>query len=177
MLRIRRPAILTEIFSWCYSVLPDECLELGHDHFFQIPFNSSFTYRPIIRRCIVWVTEKASLITLQMNHTLFWKIIGGWCTDPPNSYFSLLISAECKAAFDFKMTVFWDIAPCNLVEVDRRFRGAYWLHHHLPDDGGSTHLWNVGLLLDYTALYPRRLSSLYPLPWEPEIAQFLVVPC
>jgi hypothetical protein len=112
-----------------------------------------------------------------MNHTLFWKIIGGWCTDPPNSYFSLLISAECKAVFDFKMTVFWYIAPCNLVEVDRRFRGANWLHHHLPDDGGSTHLWNVGLLLDYTALYPRRLSSSYPLPWEPEIAQFLVVPC
>jgi hypothetical protein len=27
-----------------------------------------------------------------------------------------------------------------------------------PDDGGSTHLWNVGLLQqDYTAKYPRRL--------------------
>jgi hypothetical protein len=24
-----------------------------------------------------------------------------------------------------KMTVFWDIAPCSLVEVDRRFRGVY----------------------------------------------------
>jgi hypothetical protein len=31
---------------------------------------------------------------------------------------------------------------------------------HRPVDGGSTHLWNVGLLQrDYTALYPRRLSS------------------
>jgi hypothetical protein len=29
---------------------------------------------------------------------------------------------------------------------------------HCPDDGGSTHLWNVGLLLrDYTAPYPRSL--------------------
>jgi hypothetical protein len=27
-----------------------------------------------------------------------------------------------------KMTVFWDVAPCSLVEVDRRFRGAYCLH-------------------------------------------------
>jgi hypothetical protein len=27
------------------------------------------------------------------------------------------------------MTVFWDIAPCCLVEVYRRFRGAYCLHH------------------------------------------------
>jgi hypothetical protein len=23
-----------------------------------------------------------------------------------------------------KMTIFWDIAPCNLVEVNRRLRGA-----------------------------------------------------
>jgi hypothetical protein len=29
---------------------------------------------------------------------------------------------------------------------------------HPPDDGGSTHLWNVGQLhRDYTALHPRRL--------------------
>jgi hypothetical protein len=27
-----------------------------------------------------------------------------------------------------KMIVFWDIAPCSLVQVDRRFRGAYCLH-------------------------------------------------
>jgi hypothetical protein len=27
------------------------------------------------------------------------------------------------------MTAFWDIAPCSLVEVDRRFRSAYCLHH------------------------------------------------
>jgi hypothetical protein len=24
-----------------------------------------------------------------------------------------------------KMTAFWDIVPCIIVEVDRRFRGAY----------------------------------------------------
>jgi hypothetical protein len=28
-----------------------------------------------------------------------------------------------------KMTVFWDVAPCNLVEIGGRFRGAYCLHH------------------------------------------------
>jgi hypothetical protein len=38
------------------------------------------------------------------------------------------------------------------------------------DDGDSTHPWNVGLLLrDYTMLYPRRLSSSYSSPWEPEL--------
>jgi hypothetical protein len=38
-----------------------------------------------------------------------------------------------------KMTTFWDIAPCSLVEVDRRFRGAYCLHYR-PDDGGSMYI-------------------------------------
>jgi hypothetical protein len=29
-----------------------------------------------------------------------------------------------------KMSVFWDIGPFSLVETGRRFRGAYYLHHH-----------------------------------------------
>jgi hypothetical protein len=32
-------------------------------------------------------------------------------------------------AVSVKMTAFWDIAPRSLVEVNRRFRGAYCLHH------------------------------------------------
>jgi hypothetical protein len=28
-----------------------------------------------------------------------------------------------------KMAVFWDVMPCSLVEIDRRFRGAFCLHH------------------------------------------------
>jgi hypothetical protein len=35
--------------------------------------------------------------------------------------------------------VFGDVAPCSLVEVYRRFRGACYLHHH-GDYGGSKHL-------------------------------------
>jgi hypothetical protein len=39
------------------------------------------------------------------------------------------------------------------------------------DDGGSTHLRNVGLLQDYTALYPRKMSSfLIPFGIRPSIA-------
>jgi hypothetical protein len=54
------------------------------------------------------------------------------------------------------MTVFWDVAPCSLVEVYRRFRG-------------SKHLWNVDKhLRDYTAQHPRRQSPWYSPPWEPE---------
>jgi hypothetical protein len=32
-----------------------------------------------------------------------------------------------------KMTAIWDIGPCSLVGVDRRFRGAYCLCHN-PDE-------------------------------------------
>jgi hypothetical protein len=32
-----------------------------------------------------------------------------------------------------KMAVLWDIAPCSLVDTDRRFRGVYCFLR--PDDG------------------------------------------
>jgi hypothetical protein len=28
-----------------------------------------------------------------------------------------------------KMTAFWNMMPCSIVEVDRHFRGVYCLHH------------------------------------------------
>jgi hypothetical protein len=28
-----------------------------------------------------------------------------------------------------KFKVFWDVLPCSQIDVDRRFRGAYCLHH------------------------------------------------
>jgi hypothetical protein len=38
-----------------------------------------------------------------------------------------------------KLGVFWDVAPCSQVDVDRRFRGAYCLHHQ-GDDGTSVNI-------------------------------------
>jgi hypothetical protein len=32
-----------------------------------------------------------------------------------------------------KMAVFWDVVPSSLVDTNRRFRGAYCLHHQGPD--------------------------------------------
>jgi hypothetical protein len=32
------------------------------------------------------------------------------------------------------MAVFWDVAPCSLVEIYQRFRGACCLHHQDDDD-------------------------------------------
>jgi hypothetical protein len=52
---------------------------------------------------------------------------------------------------NMNMTTFWDMQPCNLVEVDWRFRSAYCLHqyddayslHHLrSEDKSSTHPWH-----------------------------------
>jgi hypothetical protein len=36
------------------------------------------------------------------------------------------------------MAVLWDVLLCRLVEIDWRFRGAYCLHHHGPDDYETT---------------------------------------
>jgi hypothetical protein len=35
---------------------------------------------------------------------------------------------QVLTAASMKMTVFWDVAPCSLVEVYGRIRGACWLH-------------------------------------------------
>jgi hypothetical protein len=65
------------------------------------------------------------------------------------------VGFQFLTAASMKIIVFWDVAPCSLVEADRRFWGAHCLHHQ--DNRRSRH-WNVGkFLLDYTT--PRRQSS------------------
>jgi hypothetical protein len=55
-----------------------------------------------------------------------------------------------------------------------------WLYIYTPtdsptDDGGSTHLWNVGRQSFYTAVQPRRqLWTSYSPPWELEISHRLI---
>jgi hypothetical protein len=44
------------------------------------------------------------------------------------TYFDTVIFQILTAA-SMKMTVFWNVAPCSLVEIDRRFRDSYCLHH------------------------------------------------
>jgi hypothetical protein len=36
----------------------------------------------------------------------------------------------CSQAVRMKMAVFWGVAPCSLVEIDRRIRGVYYVHDH-----------------------------------------------
>jgi hypothetical protein len=38
--------------------------------------------------------------------------------------FTYLVRFHVLKAASMKMTVFWDVAPCSLVEVYRRFRGV-----------------------------------------------------
>jgi hypothetical protein len=42
---------------------------------------------------------------------------------------STLVRFQVLRAGSMKMIAFWDIAPYSLVEVGRRFRGAFCLHH------------------------------------------------
>jgi hypothetical protein len=85
--------------------------------------------------------------------------------------------ALAVASMMMMMTVFWDVAPCSLVEVYWCFRGACCLDCS-PDNGGSKHLWNVGKLLpDYTALQPKWHPSSYPTQWKPEILLRIHAPC
>jgi hypothetical protein len=43
-----------------------------------------------------------------------------------------VVRLQVLTTLSMKMTAVWDIAPCNAVEADRSFRGAYYLHHS-PD--------------------------------------------
>jgi hypothetical protein len=36
---------------------------------------------------------------------------------------------QVLTAASMKMAVFWDVAPCSLVDIGRRFTGAYCPHH------------------------------------------------
>jgi hypothetical protein len=50
----------------------------------------------------------------------------------------LLVTADSMT-----LTALWGTAPCSLVEVGWRFRGAYCVNYQ-GDDAGSRHLGNVG---------------------------------
>jgi hypothetical protein len=44
-------------------------------------------------------------------------------------YHCLLVRFHVLTAIKIKMAVFWDAEPCTLLEIDRRFRVVYCLHH------------------------------------------------
>jgi hypothetical protein len=44
----------------------------------------------------------------------------------------LLVTFKVLTAASMKISAFWDIVPCSLVRVDRRFRAPYCLYHQSP---------------------------------------------
>jgi hypothetical protein len=44
-------------------------------------------------------------------------------------FFQQWVRFQVLTAESMKVTVSWDVALCSLVEIDRRFRGAYCLHY------------------------------------------------
>jgi hypothetical protein len=111
----------------------------------------------ILRRCGVWGNISVWKSVLQV------KILKSTALRFTSVFFlhRHIVTFQIVTAASMKMAAFWDKPSYSLVELGRCLRGAYCLHHHRPDDGGSKHLWNVGLLLrDYTAQYLKMLSYL-----------------
>jgi hypothetical protein len=48
----------------------------------------------------------------------------------------LLMVAFFVSTASMKMVVFWNVALCSLVEIDRRFIGTYCHHYQGDNDGG-----------------------------------------
>jgi hypothetical protein len=59
-----------------------------------------------------------------------------------NIYQNCLSCNLLKTVPELNMTDFWYIAPCSLVEVDRRFRGANCSHHKGPKVAEVLHFSN-----------------------------------
>jgi hypothetical protein len=84
----------------------------------------------------------------------------------PASVLHLIITLRIIGK-QYKLLWFWRWAPSGIA--------SRVVSLEKPDvselQGGSPHLWNVGLLQqDYTALYPIRSLSSYSPPWKPEIS-------
>jgi hypothetical protein len=89
---------------------------------------------------------KLSTVLCAVNNT-YWFFFLGEISEDVN-----LVRFQVLTAASMKMAVFWVVAPCSLVEVYWRFRGACCLHQHL---------WNVGKLIpDYMVQQPSRQLSL-----------------
>jgi hypothetical protein len=120
------------------------------------------------------LTTRGLSQSCQKEHTLV------QCTDLWDHFLSRFVIAQSIKWTGYeanyrgrKMTVFFDVAPYILIQIDRRFRGASYLlaYRSLPDEGGSKRLWNVWQFLrDYTTIHKRRQSSSYSPPWEREIS-------
>jgi hypothetical protein len=84
-----------------------------------------------------------------------------WLNDCKNCFLNTYCVLRCVVIIFviFEDRAFWDIALCSLrvMDVSEVHTASIIRVMNHSDDGRSTHLWHVGLLQDYMALYPRRL--------------------
>jgi hypothetical protein len=77
-----------------------------------------------------WTSQRLLLVFINQKGTLNTCIMVQACLYHSQVWNSkYIVRFEVLTAASMKMTVFWYIAPCSLVEIDRRFRGAYCLHN------------------------------------------------
>jgi hypothetical protein len=115
------------------------------------------------------------------THTTIYKLqnfrsMGGCSVYSTHEFCHNLLHKTCTDILkQLKMIVFWNIVTCSLTESDSHFKLHTTSNHH-PEDGGSTHRWNVGLRQwDYMPLYPGKLLPSYMLPPQQEISHFKIV--
>jgi hypothetical protein len=59
------------------------------------------------------------------------------------------------------MAILWDVAPCSLVEVYRRFRGACCLHHQGDKCNVTTVEASLGQSVDYRTNLKSSTKNIY----------------
>jgi hypothetical protein len=84
-------------------------------------------YRTIILPAVSYRSETWFSILMKEHRTQKTTVLTHIAVKTSDSgRFRTACRGEC---LEMKMTVFWIFAPCILVEVYRRFRGACCLHH------------------------------------------------
>jgi hypothetical protein len=83
-----------------------------------------------------------SLAIRAADNTKIPVYVSAFSNNFPKFYFqlpALFFTFHSAHKVESKMTAIWDIAPYCLVEVDRRFRGAYCPHLHCDSSCFQTH--------------------------------------
>jgi hypothetical protein len=112
-----------------------------------------------------------------VKFVVYWKIFTGFVSKclPFHQDFMTFVGFQVLTAASMNITAFWNIAPCSVVEVARRFRGMHCLHHH-----SSPWWWRQHAPLKRRPTSRRllgatsqKLTSSHSTPLEPEISQAL----
>jgi hypothetical protein len=56
-----------------------------------------------------------------------------WVYSPSKIFYKRVRLNFVRCTDMLKMTVFWDVVPCSLIDIQRRFKGAYCLHYQGDD--------------------------------------------